>query len=201
MSDGSPMPFPGDAPNDPPDPSSSDGGEKKPAISIPAHPDSGVSERAPEPAAPPAAVGAEAASADDDLIPPEFKNATAHEEPRKTFWVGTLPDCPKWNLDLGGISFPRMTEKVTGPNATDRQPEAGTKIELTPTQVKRVKDAIRSRVFRMRANGTGDLIITNDPRRPYTKSPHDRPCAEFVYMQAVEAAPREFAYPDPLATA
>lgn len=89
------------------------------------------------------------------------------DDPEFAFHVGTLPECPRWNLDLAGVNFPRSTERVeVRGGETIRTPMAGAVVRITEAKRKEVLRAIASRVVRFRGvqiddnapGAAGDLV-------------------------------------------
>lgn len=73
------------------------------------------------------------------------------DDPEFAFHVGTLPECPRWNLDLAGVNFPRSTERVElRGGETIRTPMAGAVVRISETKHKDVLRAIANRVVRFR---------------------------------------------------
>lgn len=89
------------------------------------------------------------------------------DDPEFAFHVGTLPECPRYNIDLAGISFPRTTERVElRGGETIRTPMAGAIVRMTEGRRKAVLQAIAGRVVRFRntapdentPGSAGDLV-------------------------------------------
>lgn len=140
--------------------------------------------------------------------PEILKRAREAQEEELTYQVGTLPGCPRWNIDLAGINFPRQTEDVVvvNPQETTRVPRVGGIVRMTPSKVEQVLDAIARRVVRFREGSPdGTVFDVTTGRTQYRPLSGDKPLADFVYMIRradldALAAPRP-AYPAPLSAA
>lgn len=109
-------------------------------------------------------------------------------ENRAKFWVGTTADCPIQNVTVGGFCFPRFSgtpsfsEKTGKP---DRPLDLGQELELADSEVKRILDAVKSRVLRsIGSKGKRATILDVDGK--YATNPHDKPLAGYLYMVPVE---------------
>jgi hypothetical protein len=73
---------------------------------------------------------------------------------KKAYWLGTLPDSPKHNVTLAGITFPRYTQSVTEiPGTNKTQYEVGNTKPggiwfLTDKQIERIKDDADAQAIR-----------------------------------------------------
>ncbi len=109
------------------------------------------------------------------------------------YWVGTFDDCPVQNVTLGGISFPRYTERVIddGGMITKRSPARGAMTWLSPDQVDRIETAIKNRIVRWRGRGAqrrGTVALNRAGDARYRKMTGDEPLGHYVYMTTVEDA-------------
>lgn len=104
------------------------------------------------------------------------------------------PACPFYSVDVGGISFPRMTELVKTDDQTRetvRMPRPGAFYELTDADVERVKDAIARKVIRWANRDKTKAYILNvrevdgAPNKRYRKIDSDEPLGKFLYMKEV----------------
>jgi len=108
-------------------------------------------------------------------------------EPRKTYWCGVIPDCPRGCVHAGGIDFPAFVNpqipdaEVPGRSKVDSGMRlSGTFHDLTDEHVAKVLEEIRLKVFR------GRLLKTMKPgprgKERYVPDPNDEPLAKYVYM-------------------
>lgn len=140
----------------------------------------GVLEAAPRPP-PPTAEGV--SSLAQELGLGEF-GATQKQEPRLAYRVGVLPTCPLEVVTVGGVAFPRYTERVSGSGAdTVRAPQAGAVAFLTATQRSDVIAAIKKRFVR-RSGARSEVLMEGAPTfGPAKRQQGDEPLAMHVYMQ------------------
>ncbi len=101
------------------------------------------------------------------------------------YHIGTMPGSPIQNITLGGVSFPRMTEEIklsrnASPASTQRNPQPGEIIELSPSQVDRILEGASCKVVRMR--GTSGKIYSSKSAT-FKAHPHDIPIEKFIYMR------------------
>lgn len=128
------------------------------------------------------------------------------------YWCGTFSDAPVQNVLLGGISFPRFTERIVQPEGslvTKRFPQFGAVQYLTPAQIEKIKEATRNRAVRWAGSQevyreivmTEQGLVTYERTKPRTGwvvmrdgryRPHvmDEPLGRYVYCLPVEDAAR-----------
>ena len=100
----------------------------------------------------------ETASAAPDGFPDSLqvtpRLAPENHEPRVLYHLGTLPGCPRQNIELGGIAFHRFTKgALIGENRVE-----GQRVLLSRRELAQIKAAIEKRVVRW--IGTGDVART-----------------------------------------
>lgn len=108
------------------------------------------------------------------------------------YFVGTRPDCPRQNIALAGVCFPRWSEKVEyDPDSmdTERMKRQGAVVLLTDVQVAEVKEASERKVFEILPYGRG--ILYNSTTRGFRPNKNQRPVSAFIFMQPIES-PVEF---------
>lgn len=86
------------------------------------------------------------------------------------YWVGALPECPSEYVTIGGVCFPKMTEKLQrmpGKASKQRVPGIGAVVPLSPAQLRGIIERLPRTVVRFnsaapepieRANG-GELLF------------------------------------------
>lgn len=123
----------------------------------------------------------------------------------RTFWLGTLPTCPKAVVHLGGQDFPDFCDpevKILG-GQTRRAYQLGRLARLTQSQVDRIREGMARRFIRWSGDGRGDIycIPTQDDIKLMEKAqrPVEHPqrgddwLARHVYM--IETDHRGDEYP------
>ena len=76
---------------------------------------------------------------------------TVKELESRFFWVGAFPICPVDNVHLGGVCFPKITErlvKVPTSSKKQRSPQAGTVTRFTAEQAEIIIDRLKRSVVR-----------------------------------------------------
>ena len=127
------------------------------------------------------------------------------------YWIGALPGCPRESLDVGGISFPKMTEAVRLDKSgnTHRVPRIGALAQLTSIQIERIRETLPDRVIRFtgtepETDGVGEGLESLDEdnarrkghairiptseqvkagKRAYTQDPRDEPAARYLFAE------------------
>lgn len=144
--------------------------------------------------------------------------ATAANENRKPYWIGTLDDCPKQNVELAGQGFPKQTGIVMPvPGVKNRFEVSGMKpgaiARLSDIEISRIKDALDLRGVRwnqvreikdidskgqevVQTYRQGRIVsyapVHEDAPQP-VKLTTDVPLAKYVYMVSMEGTPKGFA--------
>jgi hypothetical protein len=119
------------------------------------------------------------------------------------YWLGTLKNCPFYNVVAGGEDFPRITEDLPeDPLDTSRYPRPGKMRELTDDQVRRIVKQMGERVIRILASNKDGSItraqILDTTCPTYRKEPFDQPMAAFCYMVRVaERMPTDWREKEP----
>ena len=116
------------------------------------------------------------------------------------YWVGCLPGCPVQNAIVGGISFPRKTQRVGEAGfgtLTARSDQKGAVAYLTAAQVKKVMHGARALVVRKKGGGAKArrILLNADPAhfvsdkmnpgqkvREYVRQRGDIPIGCYIYM-------------------
>jgi hypothetical protein len=100
------------------------------------------------------------------LVPSSDTLQSASVSQRYRYWCGALKTCPREVAYVGGIDFPKITEKVTpnpaDPSRTMRIPRAGTIQLLSLEQVERIRDKLPRMVAR-----------SYRPKRDVTSASHE----------------------------
>lgn len=111
----------------------------------------------------------------DKVIPAGVKGKPAQQAPRRRWWMGVLPGCPRQKLILRGLSFNSRTGDFGG-----RGGIRGGLVELTEAQVQDVFDALSHKVVRNPGDANAAVLDTRkDSFRPL---PDDQPLAEYVFL-------------------
>lgn len=110
---------------------------------------------------------------------------------RKRYWIGTLPDCPYWNVTVGGHTFPRHSGNpmyADDGSVMSGAYERGIEVELSDDELEGIVQSVGRRV--MRPIGTSEKrgrILPIDGKT-YQARPVDRPLGEFLYMVCLTGA-------------
>ena len=126
---------------------------------------------------------------------PVNHNAQRHPD-AVAHWCGTFHDCPRQNITLAGVSFPRNTERLSHPKGaykTRRVPMRGAIAWLTPKESEAVKKAASLRVVRWLAvqpenddeTRRGRVLVK---RSRYQEMIGDEPLGHYIYFLTVEDA-------------
>ena len=161
-------------------------------------------------------------------LTPDLKKHAASIGKRYAYWIGALPTVPNDVVYLGGIGFPKMTERVTGSGQeTKRFPMIGSVVHMDDDQVRRIQDQIPRVVVRFNGPDTGEMeglmpdrpkrkghLVTiptdaeieaarrnNRSRRAYVNEEFDEPVARHIFMALCPDQKRPSTgstYPEPL---
>lgn len=138
-------------------------------------------------------------------MPAEMDVDVARPKDSRLYWCGTLSDCPRHNLALGGVPFTATSDLVQdlAGGETRRVPRNGSMAWMTPAQVERVKASIADRVVRRVTAGRPATatdpgvpatyaVITRTPGAAsrYVEHLGDEPLGRYVYLYDVEAQAR-----------
>jgi hypothetical protein len=139
-----------------------------------------VSEQAPPPAPPAAPAGTKSLAEELGL---DDAATFAPVEPRFAWRCGVLPDCPLEVVHVGGVAFPRYTERVSGGGPeTMRSAQAGGIAYLTEAHRQKVIAAIKVRFVRRRGARAEVILVGAPTIAPAKREQGDEPLAKFVYM-------------------
>lgn len=87
-----------------------------------------------------------------DLVPDFDKLGTVAVLRQYRYWVGVTPSCPVEGIDLAGINFPKVNEKlVDDPLRTGRRmrvPVIGAVVWLTEDKIKRMRERLHRTIIR-----------------------------------------------------
>lgn len=81
------------------------------------------------------------------------------QQTTRRFWIGTLPTCPVAVVTLGGMDFPEYCDpeiKTLG-GQLRRAYELGKLVDLTPSKVNAIKEALSRRFIRWSGDGKGSI--------------------------------------------
>lgn len=95
------------------------------------------------------------------------------------YWVGTL-GCPIQNIQLGGVTFPAVT------NENGKRKHLGAVVDLDEKQVEAVKAQIEDTVVRV-VRHSHETPLARKSSKGYEARETDRPLAEFVFLREGEA--------------
>ncbi len=111
----------------------------------------------------------------DKVIPAGVKGKPAQQAPRRRWWMGVLPGCPRQKLILRGLSFNSRTGDFGG-----RGGMRGGLAELTEAQVNDVFDALSHKV--VRNPGDANATVLDTRKDSFRALPDDQPLAEYVFL-------------------
>lgn len=131
----------------------------------------------------------------DSTLAPDMGRIPGVEKGER-YWVGTLPGAPVQNIDLFGISFPLFSETVAVvAGETSRIRQNGSVLDLTPSQVEGIKEALKRKIVRWRdaKRRRGFLVTIPTPAdaekmaargrlSTFTARKDDEPVGMHVYM-------------------
>lgn len=123
------------------------------------------------------------------------------EHESKSYWVGTLPSCPQFNVALAGVQFHRYTDPPTGRDAdsgeTKRAYRKGCVEQLTEAKVQTIMNAMRNKVVQWKlkkdketgqlSRGEEGFVMSTDSKQ-YFRQKFDEPLAKYVYLLPVTEA-------------
>lgn len=117
----------------------------------------------------------------EKVTPSGVKGKPTTQAPKRRWWMGTLPGCPKQKLILRGLCFSDRSGDFGG-----RGGHRGVLADLTEDQVKGVFDALGNKVVRNPGDGNAQILdVRKDSFQPL---PSDQPLALYVYLLPEERA-------------
>jgi hypothetical protein len=91
---------------------------------------------------------------------PDFSGDGAGVEARYTYWVGVTPNCPVEGIDVAGINFPKLNERlIPDPSRKGghrRVPVIGALVTLTERHVRALTERLPRKVMRFLDNDEGE---------------------------------------------
>ena len=97
---------------------------------------------------------------------PDFGGETAGTSTEYLYWVGIIPSCPVEGIDLAGISFPKLNERIIQdpgrPGDSRRVPVIGGLARLTEEKVRVMRDRLPLTVVRF-TDGAESKGIQEEP--------------------------------------
>lgn len=113
-------------------------------------------------------------------------------DPKKHYWCGVTPECPRCVIHAGGFDFPQFTQKQEpiGDSKTETRlgeaKYAGRVHAMTDMAVKQCLDGIASRVVREDSPHRDIRSVEGSRVRKHVPESGDVPLARFVYMIEVD---------------
>lgn len=94
-------------------------------------------------------------------LAPDLEQHKAVIETAYYYWIGALPACPSEHLDLKGVHFPKVVERIVrgADGRTQRIPEIGSIVKLTEPQVRAMRDRLRRTVIRFAEAAKGPIGV------------------------------------------
>ena len=114
--------------------------------------------------------------------------------PEQLHRIGLNSDCPVDQVRLGGLSFVKKSQKVTGyGHETERTNVRGTELKVTEDQLRLALKAAHTRVIRT-AGGKGKerCRIYDTTSRRFLPRPGDVALVDYVYAEPLSAAQSVF---------
>jgi len=97
-----------------------------------------------------------------DLLP-DLSKGSGVAVREVVFWVGVIPDCPTEGIDLAGINFPKMNERlIPDPmrqGKKKRYPVVGAIVRLRRDKIEQMREKLTRTVIRFTdGSGTGQTV-------------------------------------------
>ena len=104
---------------------------------------------------------------------------------RMRYFIGLRPECPLQFVDIAGISFPKVTQKISFDvnGETLRDTRSGSLVYLTDEQVEEVKKRVVTKLIRRHGNKA--YVVTMTKRHQYDRN-RDIPLANHVFMMEAD---------------
>jgi len=107
----------------------------------------------------------------------------------KLYRIGVTPDCPVHQVTVGGQTFPRRSEIVSGFGAeTKRNEIMGAIVLMTPTDLKKIKERAKTKVIRATKGKRARAKVYSTEARNYSANPGDLPVSQFLYVEEANMA-------------
>ncbi|ANS05695.1 hypothetical protein [uncultured Mediterranean phage] len=109
------------------------------------------------------------------------------------YWMGTLTTCPRWLVEVNGMSFPRYidppVESEKGQTDTKRAFGRGIVLPVSNLKAAAVLEGLKNKIVRFRDAAKKSGNFFNRDSKNYVPQPGDEPLAMHVYF--VRAGDRE----------
>ncbi len=128
----------------------------------------------------------------------ERKIRTISEPEKVTMYhVGLNSNCPVHVVTVGGQTFPRNSEKVTGYGSeTQRDKIRGAIVEMRPGQLEEIKKSANYKIVRSTRGRRARARVYDTRCRNYRPHSGDMPLSQFLYCRPVSDMENPMKEPD-----
>lgn len=120
-------------------------------------------------------------------------------ETEKTYRIGVSPDCPLHHIVVGGVCFPRRSERVEGYGVETKRTELrGSIVKLTDAQIAAAREGAKHKVIRSTHGSKPRALIYSLKGRNYRPIKGDEPVAKYLYIEEVGTNSNPYEVPRPV---
>ena len=120
-------------------------------------------------------------------------------ETEKTYRIGVSPDCPLHHIVVGGVCFPRRSERVEGYGVETKRTEMrGAITLLTESQIKAAREGAKNKVIRSTRGAKPRSLIYSTKARNYRPIKGDEPVTKYLYIEQVGTNSNPYEVPQPV---
>ena len=108
----------------------------------------------------------------------------------KLYRIGVTPECPVHQITVGGQTFPRRSEIVSGfGGETKRNEIQGAIVRMHPSQIKTIREKAATKVIRSTTGKKLRAKVHSTESRNYSPLEGDQPVAGFLYIEESKQDP------------
>jgi hypothetical protein len=120
-------------------------------------------------------------------------------ETEKTYRIGVSPGCPLHHIVVGGVCFPRRSERVEGYGVETKRTEMrGAITLLTDSQITAAREGAKYKVIRSTRGPKPRALIYSTKARNYRPIKGDEPVTKYLYIEQVGTNTNPYEVPQPV---
>ena len=108
----------------------------------------------------------------------------------KLYRIGVTPDCPVHQITVGGQTFPRRSEIVSGfGGETKRNEIQGAVVRMRPSSIKLIRERAAEKVVRCTSGKKVRAKVYSKQSRNYSPQEGDQPVDQFLFIEETKLDP------------
>ena len=108
----------------------------------------------------------------------------------KLYRIGVTPECPVHQITVGGQTFPRRSEIVSGfGGETKRNEIQGAIVRMHPSSIKSIREKAADKVVRCTKGRRVRAKVYSKQSRNYSPQDGDQPVDRFLYIEETKQDP------------